>query len=51
MNTAHELLDRGGGRLRQVHLSSLDDDGHHVPMTEGDESLFAPVLDRCRDVP
>ena len=51
MNAAHELLDRVGGRLRQGHLSSLEDDGHHVPMTEGDESLFAPVLDRCRDVP
>lgn len=50
MNAAHELLDRFGGRLRQVHLSSLCD-GHHVPVTEGDESLFAPVLDRCRDVP
>ncbi|MEO8966706.1 MAG: hypothetical protein ABI427_03995 [Solirubrobacteraceae bacterium] len=51
MNAAHELLDRVGARLRQVHLSSLDDDGHHVPMPEGDELLFAPVLDRCRDVP
>ena len=51
MNTAHELLDCFGGRLRQVHLSSLDDDGHHMPVTEGDEWLFAPVLDRCRDVP
>ena len=51
MNTAHELLDCFGGRLRQVHLSSLDDDGHHMPVTKGDEWLFAPVLDRCRDVP
>lgn len=50
MNAAHELLDRFRGRLRQVHLSSLCD-GHHVPVTEGDESLFARVLDRCRDVP
>ena len=51
MNAAHALLDRVGGRLRQVHLSSLDDDGHHVPVTDGDESLFAPLLDRCRGVP
>jgi hypothetical protein len=51
MNPAHELLERFGGRLLQVHLSSLDYDGHHVPVTEGDEWLFASVLDRCRDVP
>ena len=51
MAAAHELLDRFRVRLRQVHLSSLGDDGHHLPLTEGDESLFAPVLDRCRNVP
>ena len=51
MNAAHELLDRFGARLRQVHLSSLDDDGHHLPLREGDGSLFAPVLDLCRGVP
>lgn len=50
MDAAHELLDRFRSRLRQVHLSSLDD-GHHVPLTEDDERLFAEVLDRCRDVP
>ncbi len=47
MAAAHELLDRFRGRLRQVHLSSLGDDGHHLPLAEGDEPLFAPVLDRC----
>lgn len=51
MNAATELLDRVGSRLHQVHLSSLDDDGHHLPLREADEPLFAPVLDRCRDVP
>jgi hypothetical protein len=50
MDAAHELLDRFRSRLRQVHLSSLDD-GRHVPLTEDDEALFAEVLDRCRDVP
>jgi len=50
MDAAHELLDRFRSRLRQVHLSSLDD-GHHVPLTEDDERLFAEVLSRCRDVP
>jgi hypothetical protein len=50
MTAAHELVDCFRTRLRQVHLSSLSD-GHHVPLTAADESLFAPVLDRCRDVP
>ena len=50
MIVAHELLDRFRSRLRHVHLSSLSD-GHHVPVAPEDESLFAEVLDRCRDVP
>jgi sugar phosphate isomerase/epimerase len=50
MRLAHEMLDRFRSRLRQVHLSSLDD-GHHVPLSEGDEEIFGSVLDRCRDVP
>lgn len=50
MEVARELLDRFRSRLRQVHLSSLSG-GHHVPLREGDEELFADVLDRCRDVP
>jgi sugar phosphate isomerase/epimerase len=50
MDAAHELLDRFRSQLRQVHLSSLDN-GHHVPLTEDDEGLFAEVLSRCRDVP
>lgn len=51
MAVAHELLDSFPGRLRQVHISSLDVDRHHVPLTSRDEELFAPVLERCRDVP
>ena len=50
MAAGHELLDRFGSRLRQVHMSSLSD-GHHVPLTETDEEVFAGVLERCRDVP
>jgi hypothetical protein len=50
MAAGHELLDRFRSRLRQVHLSSLCG-GHHVPLTEDDEVLFADVLDRCSDVP
>jgi hypothetical protein len=45
------ILDELGDRLRHVHLSSLDDDCHHVTLTERDELLFAPLLSRCRDVP
>jgi hypothetical protein len=51
MELAHELLDRFTGRLRHLHVSSLDADGHHVPLTEADLEAFRPVLDRCRDVP
>jgi len=50
MGLAHDLLDRYRSRLRQVHLSSLED-GRHVPLSEADEALFAEVLRRCRDVP
>lgn len=50
MRLAHGLLDRFGPRLRQVHLSSLHE-GSHVPVLPEHESLFEPVLDRCRDVP
>jgi hypothetical protein len=51
MELANDLLDRFRDRLRHVHLSSLDDDGHHVTLTEEHEELFTPILDRCRDVP
>lgn len=46
-----EILARLGGRLGHVHVSSLDAGCHHVPLTEADEALFAPLLGRCRDVP
>jgi hypothetical protein len=51
MGAAVEILDRFAGRLRHVHISSLDEEQHHVPLTAEDEELFAPVLERCRDVP
>jgi hypothetical protein len=51
MAEGERILDAFGDRLRHVHLSSLDADCHHVPLTEDDESLFAPLLSRCRDVP
>jgi len=51
MGAAVEILDRFSARLRHVHISSLDDAQHHVPLTAEDEELFAPILERCRDVP
>lgn len=51
LDGAHEILDRFGCRLRHLHVSSLDDDGHHVALRGGDEEAYAPLLRRCRDVP
>jgi hypothetical protein len=45
------LLDRFGARLRHVHVSSLDEDCHHVALTARDEERFGTLLRRCRDVP
>jgi len=51
MSVAADLLDGFSDRLRHVHLSSLSDELHHVPLTEEHEQLFGPLLDRCVDVP
>jgi sugar phosphate isomerase/epimerase len=51
MAEGQEILRRFGHRLQQLHISSLDDDSHHVPLTFEDEQRFAPLLGRCRDVP
>jgi hypothetical protein len=51
MAGAGELLDRFAGRLRHLHVSSIDGAGHHVPLTDADDAAFRPVLRRCRDVP
>jgi hypothetical protein len=51
MGRATELLDAFRSRLRHVHVSSLSPDLHHIPLTEEDEELFMPLLDRCLDVP
>ena len=45
------LLDAYASRLRHLHVSSLDDDCHHLPITGADEREWAPVLRRCHDVP
>lgn len=51
LGVAHEILDVHGPRLLHLHLSSLDEECHHLSLTETDEQRFMPVLDRCRDVP
>lgn len=51
LELASALLDAFRVRLRQVHLSSLDDDCRHVSLRAEDEDRFAPLLRRCRDIP
>jgi hypothetical protein len=51
MEVAGELLDRFRTRLRHLHVSSLDAEEGHVPLTVEHANRFLPVLDRCRDVP
>ncbi len=51
LGVGKELLDRYASRLRHVHVSSLDEDLHHVPITDEDELRYAPLLAKCRDVP
>jgi hypothetical protein len=51
LDVANDLLDRFCGRLRHLHVSSLDEDHHHEPLRDADEAAWAPVLRRCRDVP
>jgi hypothetical protein len=48
---AADLLQRFASRLSHVHLSSLDEAQHHITLTDEDQLLFRPLLDRCRDVP
>jgi len=51
MALAHELLDAFGERLVEVHLSSIEPSGQHVPLRARDAEAFAPVLERCVGVP
>jgi hypothetical protein len=51
LDLAHAFLDAFGERLRQVHLSSLNDRGAHVPLTSTDAHRFAPLLSRTLHVP
>jgi hypothetical protein len=51
MGSGRAMLDRYASRLRHVHISSLDEDSHHVPLSDEDELLYPPLLAKCRDVP
>jgi hypothetical protein len=51
MGVGGQILDAFADRVRHVHVSSLDGDGHHVPLRAEDAVGFLPLLDRCRDVP
>jgi hypothetical protein len=51
MALAHELLDAFADRLAEVHLSSIEPDGEHVPLRADDAEAFTPVLERCTGVP
>ena len=51
MGLADELLTKHGGRLRQAHLSGIEEDGTHRPTTEDDLRLCEPLLAQCPNVP
>jgi hypothetical protein len=51
MGLAHELLDAFGDRLAEVHVSSIEPEGEHVPLRAADAEAFLPVLERCVGVP
>jgi hypothetical protein len=51
MGLAHALLDAFGDRLAEVHVSSIEPGGTHVPLRPHDAEAFAPVLERCVGVP
>ena len=51
METGERLLDAFAGRLRHLHVSSVDGRCRHVPLTVEHETRFAELLRRCPDVP
>ncbi|MDO8188975.1 hypothetical protein Q5424_20285 [Conexibacter sp. JD483] len=51
MGLAHELVDAFGDRLAEVHISSIQPSGAHVPLQPEDAEAFVPVLSRCTGVP
>ena len=51
MEAGERLLDAFAGRLRELHVSSVDDACRHVPLTVEHETRYAELLRRCPDVP
>lgn len=51
LGVADDILSAFANRLSHVHVSSLDEDSHHVPLGVEDEERFKPLLRRCADVP
>lgn len=51
MAVAHALLDAFEDRLAEVHVSSIEPTGEHVPLRPHDAEAFAPVLARCVGIP
>jgi hypothetical protein len=51
LGLAHELLDAFSDRLAEVHVSSIEPGGEHMPLRAADAEAFLPVLERCAGVP
>ena len=51
MEVGERLLDAFAGRLRHLHVSSIDEGCRHVPLTVAHETRYAELLRRCPDVP
>jgi hypothetical protein len=51
MLEGERLLDAYAGRLRHLHVSSIDGECRHLPLSVEDEARFADLLRRCPDVP
>jgi hypothetical protein len=51
MREGERLLDAYAGRLRHLHVSSIDGECRHLPLSVEHEGRFADLLRRCPDVP
>ena len=51
LRLAHSFIDRFHTRLRQFHVSSLDEEGHHITLLDDDVRAYQPLLDRCPRAP
>jgi hypothetical protein len=51
MHEGERLLDAYAGRLRHLHVSSIDGECRHLPLSVEHEARFGDLLRRCPDVP